>query len=337
MELIKVSIIIPVYNNEKFLKKCLDSVINQTMSQIEIIIVNDGSTDGSLMILKDYAKSNSKIILLNQENAGQATAINRALNIACGEYIAFIDADDYMEHNMIESLFNEAKLSNVDLVICNWDKVDTDGNILSYHDHSDFDKKIFNRKEIIQEFLLNKKELVEGFSWNKLIKRSIFDEYNIRYPNIKYEDIPTIFKVLTKVNKCKFINKKLYHYVQHNNSITNTKSKKNIIGFIEALQMIQYILIEEKMLPEYKEAYFIYKSNRLLSEYIASRDVVKGSKELSKVFETVLQSLKIKEYIKLNKSKNFKLLVKVLLYKTHLLYLSIAAYQKCKLIFGFIK
>ena len=334
MDYKKVSIIIPVYNNEKFLDKCLTSVINQTLNDIEIIIINDGSTDGSLMKLKNYECINSNIILLNQSNGGQAVAINRALDIACGEYIAFVDADDYIEHNMIETLYKEAKSSNLDLVICNWSRVDTNGKMLSYNDHSNFDNKLLDRNEVIQEFLLNKKELVEGFSWNKLIKRNLFNECNIRYPNIKYEDIPTIFKILTKINNCKFINKNLYYYVQHNASITSTKNKKNVEEFIKAVEMINDILVEENLISVFKDDYFIYRSNCLLSEYIISIEVVKGSEELTRTFETIFQSIKINKLLRLNKPVNLKLLVKVFLCKIRLLPQFIIAYQKLKSIFN---
>ncbi|MFD2442780.1 glycosyltransferase [Bacillus sp. CGMCC 1.16607] len=334
MEEKKVSIIIPVYNNEKFLDKCLTSVLNQSLNEIEIIIINDGSTDGSFMKLKEYESENSNIILLNQRNAGQAAAINRALDIACGEYIAFVDADDYIEHHMMETLFKEAKADNLDLVICNWSKVDTDGKILSYHDHAKYDQKLLDRNEVIREFLINEKELVEGFSWNKLIKRSLFSEYHIRYPSIKYEDIPTIFKVLTKINNCKFINKNLYYYVQHPASITNTKNPTNVRGFVEAIEMIHDILIEENLTLEFKDDYYIYKSNCLLSEYIVSIEVVKGSAELAKTFETIFQSLKIMRLLKWNKPINLKLLIKVFLYKIRLLPQCIMVYQKFKSIFN---
>ena len=329
----KVSIIIPVYNNEKFLDKCLTSVINQTLNDIEIIIINDGSTDGSLMKLKDYECVNSNIILLNQSNGGQAVAINRALDIACGEYIAFVDADDYMEHNMIETLYKEAKSSNLDLVICNWSRVDTNGKMLSYNDHSNFDNKLLDRNEVIQEFLLNKKELVEGFSWNKLIKRNLFNEFKIRYPKTKYGDIPAIFRALTKVKKCKYVNKTLYHYVQHNAQITHMKNEEKVKSFIEAIQMINGVLMEENLISEFKDDYFIYKSNRFLSEYSASSEVVNCSKELTRTFKTILQPITIKKCITFNKSIDFKLLIKICLYKMRLLRIFIVAYHKFKPIF----
>ena len=161
---------------------------------------------------------------------------------------------------MIEALYNEAKENDLDLVICNWDRVDTDGSILSYNDHSHFNNKIFNSTEIIREFLSNKNELVEGFSVNKLIKRSVLNEYQIRYPNMVYEDIPTIFKVLMKIDKCKYINKTLYHYVQHDTSVTHTKNINNIKCFIEAIQMIKYLLVEENLFVPFKDDYDIYSN-----------------------------------------------------------------------------
>ena len=177
---------------------------------------------------------------------------------------------------------------------------------------------------------MNKKELVEGFSWNKLIRRNLFNEFNIRYPNLKYEDIPTIFKVLTKINSCKFINKKLYYYVQHNASITGTKSKKNIEDFVIAVEMIDDILVEENLISVFKDDYYIYRVNCLLSEYIVSIEVIKASEELTRTFETIFQSIKINKLLKLNKPVNIKLLIKVFLYKMRLLPQFIMAYQKFK-------
>ncbi|WP_319638021.1 glycosyltransferase [Cytobacillus luteolus] len=332
MNLIKVSIIIPVYNNEKFLDKCLSSVINQTLKDIEIIIINDGSTDGSLLKLKEYESQNSNIILLNQKNAGQASAINRALEIACGEYIGFVDADDFVDHHMFETLYQEVKCNNLDLIICNWTKVDTNGKVLSYNDHDKYDNKILGRDEVIQEFLLNDKELVEGFSWNKLIKRTLFMDYNIRYPNIRYEDIPTIFKVLTKVNKCKYINKKLYYYVQHGASITNTKNVNNIIGFIAAVELLYDIIVEEKLESECMEAYYIYRSKCLIAEYILTIDVVNHSSVLRTTFDTIFQSIKMNQLLK--PPIQIKLIIQLFLYKIRLLPQLMLTYQKCKSLYN---
>ena len=330
MEHKKVSIIIPVYNSEKFLKKCIDSVVNQTLTEIEIIIVNDGSTDGSLNILKDYDSVYTNIILLDQENAGYSATVNRALNIAGGEYIAFVDGDDYIEYDALETLYLEASTGNFDLIIYNWDRVDSNGHLISYNDHSNFANQLLDRNEIIQEFFLNSRELVEGYSWNKLIKRDLFNEFNIRYPNMNYSDMPAMFKVLTKMNKCKYINKPLYHYVQNNTSISHTKNENNVKGFIKAVQMIYDILVEEDLILEFEDAYFIYKSNAFFEEYSVSRELLKNSKELKILFAELLRPITVKKCISLNKIVNLKLFIKVCLYKVGLLIPLLTAYHKFK-------
>ncbi|MBY0124241.1 glycosyltransferase [Bacillus sp. S/N-304-OC-R1] len=326
----KVSIIIPVYNSEKFLINCLDSVVNQTFNDVEIIVINDGSTDGSLKILEYYAGEYSKIILLDQDNVGYSSTVNRGLNIANGDYIAFVDGDDYIELDMIEILYKEAAANDLDLAVCNWDRVDAYGNFLSYNDHSQFDNKFLTKKEVIREFFLNGKEMIEGYTWNKLIKRSLLNDFNIRFPKINYSDIPTMFKVLTKVNKCKYINKPLYHYVQNHTSISHTINANNAKGFINAVQMINSILLEENLMLDFEDAYFVYKSNAFFSEYSVYREQMKSSKEVQSLFKGILQPITIKKCISLNKIVNIKLLIKVCLYKTGLLRIFLFTYHKYK-------
>lgn len=111
----KVSIIVPVYNVEKYLRKCIDSLVNQTLNDIEIICINDGSTDKSLKILKEYKNKDSRIILLNQENSGQSVARNRGIEIAKGEYLGFVDPDDWIDLDYYEKLYNAAIGTNADI------------------------------------------------------------------------------------------------------------------------------------------------------------------------------------------------------------------------------
>lgn len=119
MENIKVSVIIPVYNAEKYLNKCLDSIINQTFKEIEIICVNDGSTDSSLNILENYKNKDNRIIIINQKNLRQVAARNNGMKIAKGEYISFIDSDDYIENNFLENMYKEAKNNDADIAVSN--------------------------------------------------------------------------------------------------------------------------------------------------------------------------------------------------------------------------
>ena len=125
-----ISIIIPVYNTKIYLKKCLDSVINQTFKDIEIICIDDGSTDGSLDILQSYAKQDKRFVILKQEHKGAGEARNNGMNIAKGKYIQFLDSDDWFELNMLENMYNNAEKYSTDILVCSSRKVDDSGNII---------------------------------------------------------------------------------------------------------------------------------------------------------------------------------------------------------------
>ncbi|GEB77516.1 glycosyltransferase [Sporolactobacillus inulinus] len=327
---IKISVIIPVYNSEKYLEKCLDSVIGQSMKTIEIIIVNDGSTDHSSEIIQNYAKQYANIISIDQPNSGQGFARNHALDYASGEYIAFVDSDDYIESGMFETLYIEATTNQLDVVLFNWDKVDYQGHVLEKSDHSEYDNRIFTRDEIVRGFLSEFQTVIEGFSWNKFIKADLFKRSRIRYPNLKFEDIPTMFHLLLKVKKCKYINQHLYHYVSHGNSTVHSMDKKNIEEFVAAIQMMETILDEEKMKSLFITDYFIYKSNQLLREYGRSYEVIRTSLHLDRLFKEQLKQVTIFKCLFNFPKKDIKLIVKLIFYKIGLLPLFISLYHKIR-------
>jgi glycosyltransferase involved in cell wall biosynthesis len=325
MNNIKVSIIIPVYNSEQFLNKCLHSVVSQTAENFEIIIVNDGSTDGSQKIIEDYAKKFLYITVINQENSGQAIARNRALQIAKGEYCAFVDSDDYIETKMVETLYNEAVSRKADIVICNWNEVDVNGRCLKHKEYEEYHKKMLTKEEVVEEFLMNKRQLIEGFSWNKLIKRSLFDEYKILYPNMKYEDIPTIFKVLMKANTFVYVNDHLYNYVQHDKSTVHIRNEETAKGYLTAIQMVKQILKDENLLSKYNDQYLNYSMNCILREYGLSYDTIKNHTELKKSYR---EFLKLNFPLLKNGRKEYKLRIKMGLYKLGLLPYILKLYSK---------
>ena len=141
----KVSLIIPVYNAEKYLQECLDSAINQTLENIEIIIVNDGSTDNSLTICKRYSQKDSRIKLISQKNSGVAVARNIALQTATGEYIAFMDSDDYIDKNMLFDMYTKAKRDNADIVTCQFKHIQNDGTVKYQSDYIASEKDSYFR------------------------------------------------------------------------------------------------------------------------------------------------------------------------------------------------
>ena len=206
----KVSIIVPFYNVEKYIEKCLQTLVNQTLEDIEIILVNDGSQDGTEEIAKKYQEQYpKKIKYLEKENGGLSDARNYAIPYAKGEYVAFLDSDDYVETNMYQEMYEIAKKQNSDMVECNF--------IWEYPNKSRIDVgTTYNGKH---EML----EKVRVVAWNKLIKRSLIEEHKMEFPKgLRYEDVEFFYKMVPYYNKVSFVKEPLIHYIQRSSSISNT-------------------------------------------------------------------------------------------------------------------
>lgn len=221
-----VSIIIPIYNGEKYLDKCLNSVCNQTLRDIEIICINDGSTDNTLKILKKYASKDKRITIISTENNGQGSARNKALNIAKGEYIGFIDADDWVELDTFELLYNKAKSKDLDLLffqminyINNTKKlVETDLYNHSCFNENNIYNNIFNHKDT-QDFLFK----IPVCPVSKLYKKEFLDSNNIRFSEgMFFEDNDFFYKSYFNCKKAGFYPKQFYYRRRHDDSVTQT-------------------------------------------------------------------------------------------------------------------
>lgn len=210
----KVSVIVPVYNVEKYVEKCLKSLVNQTMQEIEIIVVDDGSKDGSKSIVDNYIKKYpDKIKYLYKENGGLSSARNFGIPYANGEYIAFLDSDDYVEPTMYEEMYNLAKKEDADMVECDF--------IWEYPNKQKYDYGVVynGKKEAIEK--------ARVVAWNKLIKREIIESEKIEFPfGLRYEDVEFFYKLVPSLNKISFMKKYFIHYVQRENSIANTQNTK---------------------------------------------------------------------------------------------------------------
>lgn len=262
----KVSIIVPVYNMEKYLKKCMDSLVNQTLKDIEIIAVNDGSTDNSLDILKKYEENYPKIIkIIDQENGGISVARNNALDVATGKYIGFVDSDDFIKIDMFEKLYDKIEKTKSDIVVCDYEE---------YYTTSKKYKYVNVTKNIKSDNLYNDVSIINKIDfapWNKLYKKELFK--NIRFPEkVKYEDLSTILKTFFIANKISAINESLYLYRINDSGETKTVNKKvkDILIILE--DIIQYsksIKVFNKIKPELKEMmvdklfYYIVSSYQL--------------------------------------------------------------------------
>lgn len=207
--MVKVSVIIPVYNSEKYLNKCLDSLVNQTLKDIEIIIVNDGSIDNSENIIKSYL-NDSRINYFVQENQGQAAARNRALKLAKGEYISFVDSDDYVDLNMLEELYNAAN-SMYDIVVCDFYQTYLNGeNIDEYCSILKKSEGVISCKDYL---------FAGAGPWNKIYKRNFLMDNNFNFPEgIVYEDYASIPTLAIYNPKIYYVKMAFLHYVQSEES-----------------------------------------------------------------------------------------------------------------------
>ena len=219
----KVSVIIPVYNVERFLPRCLDSVLKQTFEDFEVICVNDGSTDKCYDILESFRKSDKRIHLVNQNNQGLSMARNNGLRIATGEYVYFLDSDDAIHPQCLELVICVAEEYNADLVSFQFENC----IIEKYDDKAFFEKKI-NGKELntviapspLNYVLINKKNKIHYNVWTKFYKRRFLEGVNF-IRGIQFEDYPHTFEVLSKHPKTVILEESLYLYTINPNSISN--------------------------------------------------------------------------------------------------------------------
>ena len=225
----KISVIIPVYNVEKYLKRCLESVTNQTLKDIEVICVNDGSTDGTLKILNTYASKDERIKLIDlSKNHGASFARNKGLDIATSEYISFVDSDDYLDLNFYEKLYKKAKKTNADIV--------KGKRIILKKDGSEEISKL-------NTLIKTKSKFSFSYEWTTAIyKSSLINKYNIRlHPEfIVAEDVAFLNEILLKTDKIETVNNVIYYYCRRDNSLNEEVYSEEKI--FNNLSVIEYIL-----------------------------------------------------------------------------------------------
>lgn len=233
----KVSVIVPVYNTEKYIGKCLDSLVTQTLQDIEIIVVNDGSTDNSENIINKFIKEYpDKINYYKKENGGLSDARNYGLNYANAEYIGFVDSDDYIDISMYEKMYNLAKKEEADIVECDFTWV--------YSNKNKIDTGIeYKTKE---DFFTNSRVM----ACNKIIKKEIMN--SITFPKgLRYEDVEFFYKLLPNVNNISVLKEPLYYYIQRESSISNLQNERTSEMFTILNNIIEFYK-EKKIYDQYK-------------------------------------------------------------------------------------
>lgn len=211
----KVSLIVPIYNSQNYLEKCIKSLISQTLKDIQIILINDGSTDNSEKIIKSF--DDERIVYISKNNEGIGKTRNLGIDKATGEFLAFVDSDDYLNEHFCEYMYQKAVNDDCDLVVCDFFE---DRNTLVGIKFKDFkDTNLRETPELINYINLG--------PCNKLYKKSLFDDKSNRFEeNLKYEDAPFVVKMLVSANRIGKVNDYLTYYVIHSNSETTIRDKR---------------------------------------------------------------------------------------------------------------
>ena len=249
----KLSIIIPVYNIEQYLPKCLDSILNQSFEDYEIICVNDGSTDNSLRILKEY--TDGRIVIIDKNNEGSGVARNTALDIAKGEYVFFVDGDDWLEDNCLQKIVTKADELNTDILIfgglsCYGEKKQNGG-----YSANKLPKKYFNKVFSAQDI---QKDIFKfpSTAWTKLYRRDFLTENKIRFQLIKagQDQLPFFHSMIT-AKRIALLNENLYCYRKNRKGAVTASKKKKNFSPIFVFYAIEELLINLNQIDTYKDIF----------------------------------------------------------------------------------
>ena len=294
----EISIIIPVYNTEQYLGNSLKSLINQTFKDIEIICINDASTDNSLQILESFARQDNRIVILNQKNSGVAAARNNGLYHATGKYIMFCDSDDFYEPNMCEVMLKTMLDNKLDIVKCSTnvfieDKSNRNINLIQNYQDG------LNKTGIFSLNDCNNKLLFGHDIWNKIFKKSIIDNYYILFPEKTWcEDRAFIMKYLAVSGKAQIIADKLYNYRLSNNSLCENLENNNIKNFYDSVLVMKDVkeFYNKYNLLEKNKDFFINKINFSITVYYKSFDNL-HKKDFVEKHKKLIDDIKLDEII----------------------------------------
>lgn len=292
MKKIKISVIVPVYNEEKYLSRCIDSILGQSLSELEVILIDDGSTDNTPMICDNYVKRDKRVKVIHKKNSGQGFSRNEGIKIASGEYISFVDSDDYLDLSMYEKMYNCTNNGQVDSVICDWHLVNEMNKISSDINNINVLKKnLYKNKEVRQEILLNvigtKLEDKSGNDislavWNKIYKRKIVIDKNIKFLSEReYISEDLIFNVnfFSTSTSCYVLKEKLYYYFDKSNSFSRSYNEDL---FDKSKKMYVYLMnrfkteIDKEIILRIKKLFFNNVRMCLIQEVRFNNDTTRN-------------------------------------------------------------
>lgn len=302
-----ISIIIPVYNVGEYIKECLDSILVQTYKDLQVLIVDDGSTDNTMNVVKEYEDKFKDLTILYQKNQGVSVARNTAFSHIKGEYTIYIDPDDFLEIDMLENMHKRAEQDKVDIVISQYYVYYKKNDKRNYTEKYNVNfEKIYSNYEVM-DLMLNYE--LQGQLWNKLFKTKLLKEIEFKFePNRYIQDAFPVFRAIYKSKGISFIEKPLYYYRQRETSTVHKKNAKLAEDYFHAMTtIINYI--KDKNIKVNNKSLNIFKIN-VLSHFIAHYTNADKENNLKSFKESKYNELSVrnKDFIFLNEiSKNEKI------------------------------
>ena len=278
-----ISIVIPVYKVEKYLEKCVESVINQTYKNLEILLVNDGSPDNCPKICDEYAQKDNRIKVIHKENGGLSDARNAGIDVATGKYITFIDSDDYISNDYVEYMYNLAQKHNAQIATCEFEIVYLEDELKNDSEYIE-DIEVLTPRDFFYNMLFAKRSDVTACA--KLYEIELFKE--IRYPKgVVYEDTATTYKLIEKCNKIATGNKKCYFYFTRPNSISKISGfNSNELDYIKNTnEMLDYLKNKYPDLEQAIDRFDLYANFRILRLLLFTKP--RNKKMEKEIFEKI--------------------------------------------------
>jgi glycosyltransferase involved in cell wall biosynthesis len=238
LENAKISVVVPIYNAEKYIRRCVDSILAQSYTNLEVLLMDDGSKDGTPAILDEYEAKDKRVKAIHKANTGHASSRNMGLLQATGEFITFMDCDDYMYPDFMEKMYGAICEDSSDMACCSFRYVDVDGNELSWATPK-LSRTCVGPMEAQREFLTTYN--IEGFSWNKLVRRSILMDHELRYVEDQkaFVDMFLWYRSLSFSKKVSYVPDKLYDYYQMPGSVVHSIDDEKIGNFIRTISNIR--------------------------------------------------------------------------------------------------
>lgn len=234
-----ISVIIPVYNVEQYLERCVKSVIAQTYKNLEIILVDDGAKDNSGKLCDELAKLDERIKVIHKANGGLSDARNHGMRMATGDYIGFVDSDDYIAEDMFETLYNLIEENNADISIVSFYEMYKD-KLIGVRDSGNLE--ILSKQEAMRELLVDTK--IQSYAWNKLFRKELFSD--LEFPTGKnFEDIATTLLLFEKCDKVVLLEKPKYYYLRRDDSIIGVRNSKTYTDYLEVIYD-KYMYLKDK-------------------------------------------------------------------------------------------